>query len=78
MTDKILQYIAFIRKICDDEKLKPFDRTGIAAVVEYGVRLAGRQKKLYDPFSPHRRPPEGGQLLGREGRKRGREGDPCR
>ena len=48
--DKILQYIAFIRKICDEEKLKPFDRTGIAGVVEHGVRLAGRQKKLTTRF----------------------------
>jgi ATP-dependent Lon protease len=30
--------------------LKPFDRTGIAAVVEYGVRMAGRQKKLSTRF----------------------------
>jgi lon-related putative ATP-dependent protease len=48
--EKIHQYAAFIRKICDEEGLKPFDRTGIAAVVEYGVRLAGRQKKLSTRF----------------------------
>jgi lon-related putative ATP-dependent protease len=47
---KIQKYIAFIRKICDEEKLKPFDRSGIAGVVEYGVRLAGRQKKLSTRF----------------------------
>jgi lon-related putative ATP-dependent protease len=44
------QYSAFIRKICHDEKLLPFDRTGVAAVVEHGVRLAGRQKKLSTEF----------------------------
>jgi ATP-dependent Lon protease len=49
-TEKILQYSSLIRKICDEEKLKPFDRTGIAAVVEYGVRMAGRQKKLSTRF----------------------------
>jgi len=49
-TEKIHQYASFIRKICDEEKLKPFDRTGIAAVVEYGVRMAGRQKKLSTRF----------------------------
>jgi ATP-dependent Lon protease len=49
-TDKIQQYAAFIRKICGEEKLKPFDRAGIGAVVEYGVRLAGRQKKLSTRF----------------------------
>ena len=49
-SEKVTQYAAFIRKICDEEKLKPFDRTGIAAVVEYGVRIAGRQKKLSTRF----------------------------
>jgi ATP-dependent Lon protease len=49
-TEKIRQYASLIRKICDEEKLKPFDRTGIAAVVEYGVRMAGRQKKLSTRF----------------------------
>jgi len=48
--EKIQQYASLIRKICDEEKLKPFDRTGIAAVVEYGVRIAGRQKKLSTRF----------------------------
>jgi ATP-dependent Lon protease len=49
-TEKIRQYASLIRKICDEEKLKPLDRTGIAAVVEYGVRMAGRQKKLSTRF----------------------------
>ena len=44
------QYSTFIRKICHDEKLLPFDRSGVAAVIEYGVRLAGRQKKLSTEF----------------------------
>ena len=48
--EKIQQYASFIRKICDEEKLKPFDKTGMAAVVEYGVRLTGRQKKLSTRF----------------------------
>jgi ATP-dependent Lon protease len=45
-----LQYASFIRKICNDENLLPFDRSGVAAVIEYGVRLAGRQKKLSTEF----------------------------
>jgi ATP-dependent Lon protease len=49
-TEKIQQYGSFIRKICDEDKLKPFDKTGIAAVVEYGVRITGRQKKLSTRF----------------------------
>jgi len=48
--EKINQYACFIRKICDEEKLKPFDRTAVAGVVEYGVRLTGRQKKLSTRF----------------------------
>jgi len=48
--DKIQQYASFIRKICDEDKLRPFDNTGIAAVVEYGVRITGRQKKLSTRF----------------------------
>ncbi|MFB3887601.1 MAG: Lon protease family protein [Thermodesulfobacteriota bacterium] len=49
-SEKIEQYASFIRKICDEEKLRPFDKTGIAAVVEYGVRITGRQKKLSTRF----------------------------
>jgi ATP-dependent Lon protease len=48
--DKIQQYASFIRKICDEDKLRPFDRAGIAAVVEHGVRITGRQKKLSTRF----------------------------
>jgi ATP-dependent Lon protease len=49
-TEKIHQYASFIRKICDEDKLKPFDKIGIAAIVEYGVRMTGRQKKLSTRF----------------------------
>ncbi len=45
-----MKYASFIQKICHDEKLLPFDRSGVAAVIEYGVRLAGRQKKLSTEF----------------------------
>jgi ATP-dependent Lon protease len=48
--EKISQYASFIRKICDEDKLRPFDKAGIAAVVEYGVRITGRQKKLSTRF----------------------------
>ncbi|MCX7975358.1 MAG: AAA family ATPase, partial [Candidatus Aminicenantes bacterium] len=50
-TDKaIIDYARFIRKICDEDKLLPFDREGIAAIIEFGVRLAGRQKKMSTRF----------------------------
>ena len=48
--EKIQQYTAFVRKICDEDKLRPFDKTGIAAVVEQGVRITGKQKKLSTRF----------------------------
>ena len=45
-THTITQYAGFIRHICHEEHLRPFDRHAVAAIVEYGVRLAGRQNKL--------------------------------
>jgi lon-related putative ATP-dependent protease len=47
----VKQYVNFIKMICDDEKLLPFNNTGIAAVIEYGVRLAGKQNKLSTRFN---------------------------
>ncbi|HXX33963.1 MAG TPA: ATP-binding protein, partial [Thermodesulfobacteriota bacterium] len=48
--DKIQQYASFVRKVCDEDKLRPFDKTAVAAVVEQGVRITGRQKKLSTRF----------------------------
>jgi len=45
------QYACFMKKICDDDRLLPFDKSGVAAVVEYGVRVAGKQKKLSTRFT---------------------------
>jgi lon-related putative ATP-dependent protease len=47
----IKQYAGFIKALSTKEHLKPFERSGVAAVVEYGVRLAGRQNKLSTRFS---------------------------
>lgn len=47
----VMEYASFIKKICDSEKLIPFDSTGVAVVVEFGVRLAGRQSKLSTRFT---------------------------
>jgi len=47
----VQQYAALLRKLCEEEKLCDFDRTAVAAVVEYGVRRAGRQDKLSTRFS---------------------------
>jgi ATP-dependent Lon protease len=45
------QYACFMKKICDDDRLLPFDKSGVAAVAEYGVRVAGKQKKLSTRFT---------------------------
>jgi lon-related putative ATP-dependent protease len=45
------RYVNFIKMICDDENLAPFESTGIASVIEHGVRLAGRQDKLSTRFN---------------------------
>jgi lon-related putative ATP-dependent protease len=47
----IHQYACFMKKICDEDKLLPFDKSGVGAVVEFGVRVAGTQKKLSTRFT---------------------------
>jgi ATP-dependent Lon protease len=44
------EYGTFIKKISNEDNLIPFDKSGIAAVIEYGTRLAGRQKKISTRF----------------------------
>jgi lon-related putative ATP-dependent protease len=39
-------YALFIRARCEEEGLRPFDRTGVARVVEYGSWLAEDQNRL--------------------------------
>ena len=46
----ILEYTSFIKKITEEDKLIPFNKEGMAAVIEYGTRLSGRQKKLSTRF----------------------------
>jgi ATP-dependent Lon protease len=47
----ILQYGGRLRKLSEDEKLCPFDRTAVAAMIEYGVRRAGRRNKVTARFT---------------------------
>lgn len=47
----ISKYVGFVKMICDDEKLLPFDASAVAKVVEFGVRLSGRQQKLSTRFN---------------------------
>lgn len=48
--DSIADYVRFMKKICNEDDLLPFDKSGMAAVVEYGTRIAGRHKKLSTRF----------------------------
>ncbi len=47
----ISSYLSFIRSLCEQENLLPFEISGVVEIVEYGVRLAGRQNKLSTRFS---------------------------
>lgn len=49
--DAVADYIRFIRKIGEEDGLLKFDRTGMAALIEYGTRIAGRHKKLSTRFN---------------------------
>jgi len=49
--DAVKDYIRFIKKIGEEDGLLPFDRTGMAAVIEYGTRIAGRHQKLSTRFN---------------------------
>ncbi len=49
--DNTLKYAHFVATHCREDKLLPFDRTGVARVAEYGCRLAGDQGKLSTKFN---------------------------
>jgi lon-related putative ATP-dependent protease len=49
--DNVEKYVNFARKITSEEKLRPLSRSGMAALVEFGIRLAGRQNRLSTQFS---------------------------
>ncbi|MEO0079644.1 MAG: ATP-binding protein [candidate division WOR-3 bacterium] len=47
----VREYAQVIKALCTKEGLRPFDRSGVQRVVEFGVRLAGRQTKLSTRFN---------------------------
>ncbi len=47
----VQKYADFVASRCKQEKYMPFDRSGVAKIVEYGSRLAGHQRKLSSKFS---------------------------
>ncbi|MBI5809831.1 MAG: AAA family ATPase [Deltaproteobacteria bacterium] len=50
-TENIQKYAYFVATRCKDEGLLPFDRSGVARVVELGCRLAGDKEKLSTRFN---------------------------
>ena len=48
--ESIRQFAAFVKRKTDEDNLRPFDRTGIAALVEHAVRMTGRQEKISTSF----------------------------
>ncbi|MCX7777768.1 MAG: ATP-binding protein [Armatimonadota bacterium] len=49
--ENVRKYAMFIASRCADEKLKPFDKTAVAKVIEYSCRLVGDQRKLSTHFA---------------------------
>ena len=49
--ESIQQYIRFVKMLCDDEHLMPFTASALAQIIEFGVRLAGPQKKISTRFN---------------------------
>ncbi len=49
--ENIDKYAFFVASCQKEENLLPFDREGVAKIVEYGSRLAGHQDKLSTKFS---------------------------
>jgi lon-related putative ATP-dependent protease len=49
--EHIDKYSTFVKMICEDEHLQPFDRSAIGEVVEFGMRLSGQKKKLSTRFN---------------------------
>lgn len=42
----VLQVARYVKLKCDEDKLRPFDRDAVAALIEETVRVAGRQEKI--------------------------------
>ncbi len=49
--ENVQLYAAFICTLCQKEKIKHFDSSGVAKLIEYSSRLAGDQEKLSTSFA---------------------------
>jgi lon-related putative ATP-dependent protease len=50
-TETVQKYASFVASTCKQANFLPFDRSGVAKIVEYGSRLADHQNKLSSRFS---------------------------
>ena len=50
--ETIKSYICFIRTCCDNETLLPFDRSGVAKILEFAARSVNDKEKLFARFGP--------------------------
>lgn len=48
--ESIHQFARFVKMKSEEEKLRPFDRTAVSALVEQAVRMTGRQEKISTSF----------------------------
>lgn len=48
--DAVAQFARFVRTQCQENGLRPFDRSAVAALVEEAVRMGGRQEKMAATF----------------------------
>jgi lon-related putative ATP-dependent protease len=48
--ETVTRFSGFVRRKVEDDGLKPFDRTAVAALVEEAVRWSGRQEKISASF----------------------------
>ena len=49
--EHLTDYVRFIKKIIEDEQLLQFHKSAVAAIIEMGIRLSGKQRKLTTRFS---------------------------
>lgn len=49
--EHLQQYARYIKRLCDEESLKAFQRDGVAAVIEQSARMVGDQTRLSLRFS---------------------------
>jgi len=47
----ITEYACLVRAVCDEDGLPPYSADGVAAVVEFAVRLAGQRNRITTRFS---------------------------